>query len=111
VRLVLSTPSELPGPPRFLAATLVPTHLPKEGRPDFDSLPFAPGTGEALVRATEPGQMRVLFTSGSGTIARSARVADLGRDVLVEVADTPTEQRIEIELTAEELENLMRAGE
>jgi hypothetical protein len=55
--------------------------------------------------------MRVLFTSGSGTIARSARVADLGRDVLVEVADTPTEQRIEIELTAEELENLMRAGE
>jgi hypothetical protein len=112
VRLALHPPSALPDPPLFVRATLIPPDSKEGGAGlDFGIRPFDE-TGEALVFASHTGPAKIALTV--------LRVVDSGATYvmsavltrpLVEVSDVAGEQRIDVELTESDIEQMREIWE
>ncbi len=106
VRLVLSADTDLPAPPYYLKAALAPLGEAPETLdrdvPNFDArrtvLVTAPASGTLVVR-----WILERSTHDLGT----AKVLALAEEQLVELADTPAEQVVEVRFAPEELARIL----
>ena len=114
VRLVLAAGTPLPDPPYRLRARLEPLENGLEG-PWSAGYPFDDGRA-VRVLAADAGRLRVRWilerrvVSGGGS-STSRDYVSLGPDPIIELADTPAEQVIEVGFPAAELERAIAERE
>jgi hypothetical protein len=100
VRLVLSADVALPGPPLFLGAGLEST----DGTPGAEAVLFD-ARGELLCRVREPGRMKVVWCLERRDAGAGGRSQfHIPPEQLVLVEDQDVEQRIELQITNDQLQ-------
>ncbi len=103
IRLILRTDGELPRPPIYVKAVLMPADADSFAQVDYGA-PCFDETREIVTKAFAAGRMKVQWVlerrSGGSAMASTTEVQP---EQFVEVLDTPGEQVFEIEISAEEL--------
>jgi len=103
IRLILRTDGEVPAPPYYVKAVLIPVEGGHNsidwGAPCFDE------AREVRTRAYGTGQMKVqwLVEKRGSTGSAMATTANVEPEQFVEVLETPAEQTFEVEISAEQL--------
>ena len=106
VRLVLAPDVELPEPPFFIKAALVP--LGGDGGTVDFGVPAFDETREIVVRAPGTGKMKIAWIAERrGASSSTASAVHLDREQIVELLEGVAEQRVEVQLSEEELKQVL----
>ena len=103
IRLILRTDGELPRPPIYVKAVLVPADGDSFNGVDWGA-PCFDETREIVTKAFAVGRMKVQWVLERRTgVSAMASTTEVQPEQFVDVLDVPGEQVFEIEISAEEL--------